>query len=320
MEFTETLQTNDAGLLLIGALDRYIGLTEKFAASLLDCRCPGKSQHTLLELLRQRAYGLLGGYADGNDAARLRNDPAFRVLLGKSLDGQDALATQSTLSRFENSFNAHSLLRASHALCDFVIARQRKKHKHTRRITIDINPTDDPTHGQQLFTFFNAYYDCWCYLPLLATLTFHDRHGREHPEQHLVAAMLRPGNAKAYLGATYLIRRLVRKLRKAFPGAALRFRMDGVFLGRTSCTSFLANQFRVLLSAAAYILAQEFRSLCSATAAARWQVNTLRERLFKFGAVVTASTRRWVLRLARFAPDAALLSTLGRRLAAWPPT
>lgn len=450
MEFTETMQTNDSGLNLFGALDSSIGLTKALASSLLDRRCPGKTQHTHLELLRQRVYGLLGGYADGNDAGRLRNDPTIRVLLNKSFDDEDALAAQCTISRFENSLNAHTLMRAGHTLCDFVIERQRKKHKHSKRITIDIDPTDDPTHGQQHFTFFNAYYDCWCYLPLLATMTFHDRHGREYPEQHLLAAILRPGNAKAYLGVSFLIRHLVQKLREAFPRAVLRFRLDGgfaapevldlleslsveyvvnmgknevlkrlaeplmkkaralsqrtgqsaqvfgegryaastwkdkdgkpkerrtiikaevtispreldkapkdnprfvitnlknipehvykvtycrrgdvenrikelhdgVFLGRTSCTDFLANQFRVLLSVAAYILAQEFRGVCADTKAARWQVNTLRERIIKFGAVVIDSTRRVLFRLAQFAPDAELLSIIGRRIAALAP-
>ena len=156
MQFTESMQTNDSGLTLFGALDRSIGLTETFASALFDRRCPGKTQHSHLDLIRQRVYGLLGGYADANDAGRLRNDPAFRVLLNKSFDEDETLPTQSTISRFENSLNAHSLMRASHALCDFVIARQRKAHKHAARITIDIDPTDDPTHGQQHFTFFNT--------------------------------------------------------------------------------------------------------------------------------------------------------------------
>jgi hypothetical protein len=451
MEFTETLQTNDGGLTLFGALDRSIGLTATLASALADPRCPGKTRHTHLDILRQRVYGILGGHADGNDAGRLRNDPTFRVLLDKSCHEDDSLATQSTISRFENSLSASSLMRASHALCDFVIARQRRRHKHAPRITIDLDPTDDPTHGQQHFAFFNSYYDCWCYLPMLATITFHDRHGRECPEQHLVAAMLRPGKAKASLGAAFLIRRLVKKLRDTFPNAVLRIRLDGGFaapevldllesldleyvinmaknnvlkefaeplmkqarliaqrtkqsaqvfgecryaaktwkdkngkpkkrrmiikaevtispnepdkeprdnprfvitnlkitpkhgykvtycrrgdvenrikelhdgvsLGRTSCTDFLANQFRVLLSVAAYILAQEFRSICADTRAARWQVSTLRERLIKFGAVVVASSRRLLFRFARFAPDAELLSILGGRIAALAPT
>ena len=73
-----------------------------------------------------------------------------------------------------------------------------------RRITIDLDPTDDPTHGQQEFTFFNGHYDTWCYLPLVATLTFNDE-----PTQYLVAAVLRPGNSPAKRGALGLLRAAV---------------------------------------------------------------------------------------------------------------
>ncbi len=94
------------------------------------------------------------------------------------------------------------------------------------RITIDLDPTDDPTHGQQAFTFFNGHYDTWCYLPLVATLTFNDE-----AEQYLVAIVLRPGNGSAKRGAGGLLRSLVRRLRRAFPGAALQVRVDGGFAG-----------------------------------------------------------------------------------------
>jgi hypothetical protein len=97
---------------------------------------------------------------------------------------------------------------------------------HAQRITIDLDPTDDPTHGQQAFTFFNGHYDTWCYLPLVATLTFDDE-----TEQYLVAIVLRPGNSPATRGAKGLVRSLVRRVRHAFPMAALRVRVDGGFAG-----------------------------------------------------------------------------------------
>ena len=90
---------------------------------------------------------------------------------------------------------------------------------------------------------------------------------------------------------------------------------NGLFLDRTSCTTFLGNQFRVLLSALAFVLFQILRAQCAGTAAARWQVQTFRDRLFKTAALVLESTRRFVFKLARSAPDAELLSVLGRRLA-----
>src|SRR3989442_1275116 len=92
------------------------------------------------------------------------------------------------------------------------------------RITIDLDPTDDPTHGQQEFTFFNGHYDTWCYVPVVATVTFNDE-----AEQFAVAAVLRPGNAPAQRGARGLLRRLLHQLRTAFPDAVLRVRLDGGF-------------------------------------------------------------------------------------------
>jgi DDE family transposase len=113
----------------------------------------------------------------------------------------------------------------AHVLADTVIETQRRRLKgRATRITIDLDPTDDPTHGQQEFTFFNGHYDTWCYLPIVATVTFNDE-----AAQYAVAAVLRPGNAPATRGARGLLRRLLRKLRAAFPTATFRVRLDGGF-------------------------------------------------------------------------------------------
>jgi hypothetical protein len=106
-----------------------------------------------------------------------------------------------------------------------VVERHRRRlHGRARRITIDLDPTDDPTHGAQQHTFFNGHYDGWCYLPLLAFVTFN-----EEIEQYLCAAILRPGNAPATRGALGLLRRLLPRLRRAFPRARFLVRLDGGF-------------------------------------------------------------------------------------------
>ena len=112
-----------------------------------------------------------------------------------------------------------------HELAMSVIERhQRRRRGHARRITIDLDPTDDATHGAQQLTFFNKYYDSWCYLPLLAFLTFDDE-----AEQYLCAAVLRPGNVPATRGAVGVLRRLLALLRLAFPQARFLVRLDGGF-------------------------------------------------------------------------------------------
>ena len=106
-----------------------------------------------------------------------------------------------------------------------VIARHRRRlDGRARCITIDLDPTDDPTHGAQQYTLFNGYYDNWCYLPLLAFLTF-DRES----EQYLCAALLRHGKAVASEGTVGLLSRLLPLLRRAFPRARILVRLDGGF-------------------------------------------------------------------------------------------
>jgi hypothetical protein len=283
-----------------------------------------------------------------------------------------------------------------------------------RRVTIDLDPTDDPTHGAQQLSFFNGHYDTWCYLPVMGFVSFNDE-----AEQYLCAAVLRPGNVTAAVGAVGILRRLLLLIRHFLPGVRIRVRLDGGFahpellafldaepgveyvvamannavlkrkakramrqarqlsrrsgktehlygeanyaartwprerrilikaevvradgkepkdnprfvitnlqqspqwiyeqvycqrgdienrikelhelqIDRTSCSDFWANQFRVLLTAAAYVLMQELRLRAAGTDCARAQVWTLRERLLKLGARVLVSVRRVVVHL-----------------------
>jgi hypothetical protein len=106
--------TSDAGLLPIRQLDEQLGLTAQFAAALHDSRAPEATTHSFLQMVRSRVYGILGGYADQNDHDVLRYDPLFKLLAGRSPDGQE-LASQPTLSRFENAIDVGSLRRLSTA-------------------------------------------------------------------------------------------------------------------------------------------------------------------------------------------------------------
>jgi hypothetical protein len=402
----------DGGAVLLKAVDRQLGVTAAVARCLRDRRQPGKVQHDRLELVQQRIFGLVMGYADCNDAARLADDAVHKLLLDRDPLTGPALASQATLSRFETAVGPLALAQLGHTRADLVIEQQRARRRgRARRITIDVDPTDDPTHGQQEFTFFNGHYDTWCYLPLLGFISFD-----AEVEQYAVLALLRPGNSAAKLGALHCLRHLFRKLRTAFPGVQLRVRLDGGFAGndllafleaeaveyvvalgrnrrldkraqrlmgkarmratasgetehlfgetryaaakwkrkrrviikaevvchpgrapknnprfvvtnlpqtpehvyaiyrargdvenrikelksglaldRLSCSSFLANQFRLLLTLAAYILVQALRGHAAGTACATAQVTTLRERLLKVAVWVERSVRRIVL-------------------------
>jgi len=191
----------------------------------LDDRQPAKVRHTLADLLAQRIFGLACGHADANDADRLGDDPIHKLLLGRDPIAGVSLASQPTISRFENRVGIQELHAMGLELAASVIERHRDRLRgRARQITIDLDPTDDPTHGAQQLTFFNGHYDSWCCLPLLAFVTFDDE-----TEQYLCAAVLRPGNASATQGARGVLRRLIDLLRIAFPHARFLVRLDGGF-------------------------------------------------------------------------------------------
>jgi len=224
-KFDQPHASSDGGAILLKAVDDRLGLTWRLASATRDGRQPGKVAHPVRDLLRQRVFGLACGYADCNDAARLVDDPIHKLLLDRDpLDG-GALGSQPTLSRFENAVGRADLYRLGTILADTVLTHHRERLRDgVRLITIDLDATDDPTHGQQEFALFNGYYDTWCYLPLIATVTFNTE-----PIQHVVAAVLRPGTGAATRGVRGVLRRLFVKLRTLFPRARLRVRADAGF-------------------------------------------------------------------------------------------
>jgi hypothetical protein len=223
--FDQPHASSDGGAILLKAVDDRLGLTWQLASAIRDRRQAGKVAHPLRDLLRQRVFGLACGYADCNDAARLVDDPIHKLLLDRDPLAGAALGSQPTLSRFENAVGRADLYRFGTALADTVLTYHRERlGAGVRLITIDLDATDDPAHGQQEFALFNGYYDTWCYLPLLATVTFNTE-----PIQPVVAALLRPGTGAAPRGVRGLLRRLFTKLRALFPRARLRVRADAGF-------------------------------------------------------------------------------------------
>ncbi len=223
--FDQPHASSDGGALLVKMADDRLELTAQLAGAIRDRRQPGKIAHPLRDLVRQRVFGLACGYADCNDAARLADDPIHKLLLGRDPLGGPALSSQPTLSRFENAIARTDLYRLGKAVADAVLAFHRQRlGSAVRLITIDLDSTDDPTHGQQELAFFNGYYDTWCYLPLVATVTFNTE-----PMQYVLAALLRPGTGAATGGVRGLLRRLFAKLRSVFPRARLRVRADAGF-------------------------------------------------------------------------------------------
>jgi hypothetical protein len=225
--FDEPTSTSDGGALLVARADRRLGLTEAFSTALDDGRDGSRVRHQLVDLVRQRVYGLACGYEDANDVEQVGRDPLFQVLLGKHPREGGSLASQPTISRFENRVDVPELAAVGDAMAETVLARHRKRlGRRARRVTLDLDLTDDATHGAQQLSLFNGHYRSWCYLPLLGFVSFNDE-----PEQYLVSAVLRRGRTPTGEEVVALLEPLLEQVRQVFPKARIRVRLDGGFAG-----------------------------------------------------------------------------------------
>lgn len=225
VRFDDEGQSSDGGAMLLGQLDSGIGLTRGLAKHLLDERDQERVLHQYDLLFKQRVFAIALGYSDCNDFDRLRSDPCLKMACGQDpLVPETDLGSQPTLSRFENSQSARALITMQRELETSVIKRLSRRKQKVKLVTIDLDPTVDPVHGQQIFSFFHGHYDTTCFLPLMGFLTIGD-----DPEQYLFCARLRPGNARCSRNAIPLLRRIVPELRKRFPRAKIRVRLDGGF-------------------------------------------------------------------------------------------
>ena len=218
--------TSDAGALLLGAADRAIKLTERFAACFHDERRQDLIEHEVVTLLAQRIFGIALGYEDLNDHDELRHDPMMAVLAGKleaRRDDYAPVAGKSTLNRLELSRLeptryhkiSHNPISIRRLMVDlFLEAHERPPQE----IVLDLDATDDPVHGEQEGRFFHGYYDCYCYLPLYVFC------GR-----HLLAAKLRTASMDAAAGAVQELARIVAQIRRRWPHVRILLRADSGF-------------------------------------------------------------------------------------------
>lgn len=206
--------SSDGGALLLRKVDEKIGLTASFAPLLEDRRDPDRIQHPRLEQMRQRAYQIALGYQDCNDGDWLRHDPVLQLACGA--EGKK-LSAQPTLSRFENATTGGELNRLWR---EFERQYIDSLDPQATLVVLDIDSTDDPTHGDQQLSFFHGFYDQHMYHPLLV---FDAMSGQ------LITALLRPGRAHAAKGATGLLTRLIRCIRRRCSHAAILVRGDSAF-------------------------------------------------------------------------------------------
>jgi hypothetical protein len=208
--------STDAGLLPIRQYDESLGLTEQFAGALLDRRCGPAMKHTYLEMTRSRVFGILAGYEDQNDHDALRSDAIFKLVAGR-LPEDDDLASQPTLSRFENGIMPRSLFRLQDVLLDQFVA---SFEQPPTCLTFDIDTFDDPTHGDQQLTFFHGFYGQYQYQPRAITCAENDQ---------VVMVALLFGTASPALAIGDDLKYLVTRLREVWPGLRILIRADSGF-------------------------------------------------------------------------------------------
>ncbi len=206
--------SSDGGVLLLAGADQHLGLIETLAALIPDPRDAAPITHSLADILRARVFAIACGHPNADDLDDVRKDPAFKLACGRLPQSGDDLASQPTLSRWENAPDLRTLIRLSQAMVDLWC----KRHRHPpKAITLDIDDTDNTGHGYQPLSLFNAYHDERCFMPL---------HVYDAASGHCVLTVLRPGKTPSGREVQAPLRRLVRRIRLHWPKTVITLRGD----------------------------------------------------------------------------------------------
>ncbi len=211
--------TSDGGLAWVRQADAALGLCAALAAQIPEWR-RGPVRHSLETLVRQRVYQIVCGYEDQDDADRLRSDPLLKLVCGRAPDPQADLASQPTFSRLENAVTARACYRLAEALLTVYLAARERQMGPPTHLLLDLDGTDDPTHGDQEGSAYHGYYRQHMYHPLLIF---------DGETDQLLTAVLRPGTVHASRGVVAVLKRLVRRLRTRWPAVQIELRADSGF-------------------------------------------------------------------------------------------
>lgn len=208
--------TQDGGLTLIRQIDEKTSVAESICNAIEDKRNPEKIEHPLINLIRQKLYQIVCGYEDDNDADKLRKDPIFKTVIDRLPESDQDLASQPTFCRLENNITKKDIFNLTEELARLYAKRKLRKGK-PKQIIIDIDPTDDPTHGNQQYTLFHGYYGQYMYYPLIVL---------DGETGDIISALLRPGTFHASQGAKGLLKRIIKILKEYFPKTKFIIRGD----------------------------------------------------------------------------------------------
>jgi hypothetical protein len=211
--------TSDTGLLFLREIEKRIGIIHRITKVIVDTRHSSYVKHDIQQIVRQRVYQIASGYADGNDCTTLRSDPSLKVACDVlPFSGAD-LASQPTISRFENTLDRKTLYRIGQAFIDGFIASYPRAPEG---IIIDFDDTADPTHGNQQLTLFNAYHDTYCYMPL---------HVYEGRSGKLITTILRPGKTPKGKEIVMYLKRIMKRIQESWPTTGIVYRGDSHYGG-----------------------------------------------------------------------------------------
>lgn len=208
--------STDGGLLVIREWDEKLGWTAGFTSQLHDDRNQAWVQHPVIDMVRSRVFGILAGYEDQNDHDGLRSDAVFKLISGR-LPNEADLASQPTLSRFENAVSPTDLLALEEWFCHRFVSNL-EQPKGT--LMLDMDVFDDPTYGDQQLTFFHGFYEQYQYLVRVMTCANNDQ---------VIIPTLLYGTARPTLGVDDDLRRIVTGVRARFPAQHIHFRADSGF-------------------------------------------------------------------------------------------
>lgn len=207
--------TSDAGVLLLAQAERRMGIMDRLAVLIPDDRNPARVVHGLADILRARVLAIAAGYEDANDLDALRHDPAFMMALGKAPGEAVGLASQPTMSRWENVPDTRTLIRLGREMVDIYCASH---DAPPEAVTLDIDDTFDAAHGQQQLTFWNGFHRERGYAPI---------HVYETGTGRPVAFILRPARTPSGKEVRGHVRRLIRRIRRHWPHTRITIRGDG---------------------------------------------------------------------------------------------
>jgi hypothetical protein len=217
--------SSDGGLLLLRETERRLGIANRLAGAVRDRRDQSSIDHQLPELLKTRIFAIACGYEDANDLDRLRHDPLLKLAVGRGPESGEALCSQSTMSRLENMPSKIEAARLTAALTDqFCVSFPSAPED----AIFDIDDTVDEVHGGQQLSFWNAHYDCRCFLPIHV---YHVESGKP------VSMILREGKTPKGEEVRTVIKHLTRRIRSHWPATRITWRGDSHY-GRTEAMTW----------------------------------------------------------------------------------